>query len=336
LARRQTVGNAPLVAVQDFEQYPSVLTPNADFFVRNHFEQPLIDISSWALRVEGAVKHPRTFLYGDLKSFKHRDLTAIMECAGNGVGEGAVGCAAWSGPMLSEVLQGCGLDATARYVRFIAADQGTEPGSAGSIPYARAIAVDEAIGSETLLALEMNGAPLPPQNGFPLRLLRPGFYGMDSVKWLRKIEVLSTPDNSFFTTHRYLRETNSISSSDGNRVGPILIKSIIVQPVEAAVIHGTTVDIGGYAWAGREQIGRVEVTTDGGQSWRRSQLLGSSQPFAWVPWRFLWERVPAGLQSIAVRAFGESKAAQPAVRNIARVDKYELNHYHQVNFKVVT
>ena len=335
LARRQTLGTAPLVAVQDFAQYPSVLTPNADFFVRNHFAQPSIDVTSWTLRVEGAVKHPQTFRYSDLKSLKHRVLTAALECAGNGVGDGAVSCAVWSGPMLSELLRGCGLEANARYVRFVAADRGREHDSEGEMPYARSIAVDEAMGAGTLLALQMNGAPLPPENGFPIRLLRAGFYGMDSVKWLEKIEVLKAPDDSFFTTHRYLRDSTATNADKDNRVGPVQIKSIIVQPVEAAVIRGPTIDIGGYAWAGREQIGRVEVTMDRGKSWQRSQLLTDSQPFGWVPWRFLWEWVQPGVQSIAVRAFGESMGAQPASRNIARLDKYELNYYHQVSFKVL-
>src|SRR5580658_2243273 len=333
-ARRQTLGTVPLVAVQDFAQYPGVLTPNADFFVRNHFAQPSINVSNWTLRVEGAVKYPQTFHYGDLKSLKHRVITAALECAGNGVGDGAISCAAWSGPMLSELLKGCGLEATARYVRFVAADRGIESGSEGEIPYARSIAVDEAMGSETLLALQMNGAPLPPENGFPVRLLRAGFYGMDSVKWLERIEVLTAPDESFFTTRRYLRDTNATTAGEDDRVGPVQIKSIIVQPTEAAVIRGPAIDIGGYAWAGREQIGRVDVTVDRGKSWQRSHLLTEPQPFSWVPWRFLWERAQPGVQSIAVRAFGESKGVQPSTRNIARLDKYELNYYHQVSCKV--
>ena len=333
-ARRQTLGTAPLVAVQDFAHYPSVLTPNADFFVRNHFAQPSIDVTRWTLRVEGAVKHPQTFRYSDLKSLKQRAITAALECAGNGVGDGAVSCAVWGGPLLSELLQACGLEAAARYVRFVAADRGTEPDSAGEIPYARSIAVDEAMGSETLLALQMNGAALPRVNGFPVRLLRAGSYGMDSVKWLERIEVLTAPDKSFFMTHRYLRDTNATSAGVDNRVGPIQIKSIIVQPVEAAVIRGPKIDIGGYAWAGREQISRVEVTVDSGKSWQPSQLLTDSKPFGWVPWRFLWERAQPGVQTIAVRAFGESKGMQPSTRNVARLDKYELNYYHQVSFKV--
>jgi sulfane dehydrogenase subunit SoxC len=159
---------------------------------------------------------------------------------------------------------------------------------------------------------------------------------MDSVKWLQKIEVLKAPDNSFFTTHRYLRDTNATSVDKDNRVGPVQIKSIIVQPVEAAVIRGSTIDLGGYAWAGRERVSRVEVTIDMGKSWHRCQLLTDSQPFGWVPWRFLWERAQPGVQSVVVRAFGESIGrVQPSTRSIARLDKYELNYYHQVNFKVM-
>jgi DMSO/TMAO reductase YedYZ molybdopterin-dependent catalytic subunit len=191
--------------------------------------------------------------------------------------------------------------------------------------------MDKATDPNTLLALQMNRVPLPPENGFPVRLVIPGSYAMDSVKWVEKIEVLEDPDNSFFTTHRYQRQ---LGADPPVRVGAVQIKSIIAKPVEAAVIRGTAIDIGGYAWAGSERINRVEVTTDDGKSWRQARLLTESQPFGWVPWKFLWEHAPAGVQTIAVRAFGAAGAVQPSTRSVAREDKYELNHYHQVTFTV--
>lgn len=336
LARRQTLSTAPLMSAQDFAQYPDLLTPNSDFFVRNHFAQPAIDLSNWTLRIEGAVKNPKTLRYGDLKSRKSRTLTAVLECAGNGVGEGAVGCAAWSGPALGELLRECGLESGAHYVRFIAADRGVEPGAAAEMPYTRSITIDEAMAPETLLATQMNGAQLPAENGFPIRLLRAGIYGMDSVKWLEKIEVISSPDKSFFNAHRYLRTTGATSDDTATRVSAVQIKSIIVKPVEAAIVHGPTLEIGGYAWAGQEKIRRVEVTMDNGKSWRPSQLLAESRLYEWVPWKLLWERVQPGLQTIAVRAWGESDSVQPARRSPERLDRYELNHYHRVSFKVIS
>jgi DMSO/TMAO reductase YedYZ molybdopterin-dependent catalytic subunit len=333
-AGRQTASTAPWMAIQDFAQYPNVVTPTADFFIRNHFVQPLIEVSSWTVRVEGAVERPRSFRYSDLKSMRHRAVAAVLECAGNEAGEGAVGCAVWKGPALTDLLRECGIKASARRVRFVAADRGSEPDSEKDIPYARSIQIDKASDPDTLLALQMNGVPLPLENGFPVRALVPGSYAMDSVKWIEKIEVLEDPDNSFFMTHRYLRQTHARSADAADRVGSMRIKSIIVKPVEAAVIHGTTIDIGGYAWAGRERINRVEVTADDGKSWRQAQLLTESQPFGWVPWRFLWERAPVGVQTIAVRAFGAAWAVQPSTRSLARDDKYELNHYHQVSFTV--
>jgi DMSO/TMAO reductase YedYZ molybdopterin-dependent catalytic subunit len=334
-AGRQTVSTAPWIAVQDFGQYPNVLTPNADFFVRNHFAQPLMEVSRWALRVDGAVEHPQSFRYGDLKSMRHRAVTAALECAGNEAGEGAVGCAVWSGPALIDLLRECGFKPGARRVRFVAADRGSEPDSEKNIPYARSIEIDKATEPDTLLALQMNGVPLPLENGFPARVLVPGFYAMDSVKWIEKIEVLEDLDDSFFTTHRYLRQTHAKSVDPDDCVGAIQIKSIIVKPAEAAVIRETRIDIGGYAWAGRERINRVEMTMDDGKSWRQVQLLTRSQPFSWVPWRFIWERAPSGVQTIAVRAFGAAGAVQPSTRSVAREDKYELNHHHQVTFTVV-
>jgi hypothetical protein len=135
-------------------------------------------------------------------------------------------------------------------------------------------------------------------------------------------------------TQRYLRQNRAINLDPHDRVGALQIKSIIVKPIEAAVIRGTVVDIGGYAWGGRERINRVEVTSDDGKSWRRARLLTESQPFGWVPWRLLWERASSGVQTIAVRAFGAAGAVQPSTRSVAREDRYELNHYHQVSFTV--
>ena len=155
---------------------------------------------------------------------------------------------------------------------------------------------------------------------------------MDSVKWLDKIEVLDGLDNTFFMTRRYLR-SDGASVNPGRRVGPMQIKSIIVTPVEAAVIRGTSIRIGGYAWAGNERVERVEISMDGGKSWIRTQLLTNSQPFGWVPWRFLWERVKPGVQCVVARAFGESGALQPSTRSPDRTDQYELNEYHQVFFR---
>jgi DMSO/TMAO reductase YedYZ molybdopterin-dependent catalytic subunit len=144
LAGRQTVSTEPWMALQDFAQYPNVVTPNADFFVRNHFAQPSIEVSNWTLRVEGAVERPQSFRYAALKSMRHRAVTAALECAGNETGDGAVGCAVWSGPALADLLLECGLKPSARRVRFVAADRGSEPDSEKDIPYARSIEFDKA------------------------------------------------------------------------------------------------------------------------------------------------------------------------------------------------
>jgi DMSO/TMAO reductase YedYZ molybdopterin-dependent catalytic subunit len=333
-AGRQTVGTEPWIAVQDFAQYPNLITPNGDFFVRNHFAQPSIDLASWVLRVEGAVERPQSFRYGELKAMKQRGVRATLECAGNEAGEGAVGCAAWSGPALIDILRQCGVQPGARRVRFVAADRGREPDCPNVIPYARSIEIDRATNPDTLLALQMNRAPLPVENGFPVRLVVPGSYAMDSVKWVEKIEVLETPDDSFFTTHRYLRQTRGSTTEVPVSVEAVQIKSVIAKPVEAAVIRGTAIDAGGYAWAGSERISRVEVTMNDGRSWQQARLLAESQPYGWVPWKFSWERIPAGVQTIAVRAFGAAGASQPSTRSAAREDKYELNYYHQVTFTV--
>jgi len=327
LAGKRQLGRAPVISVQDFEQYPAILTPLADFFVRNHFEAPTIDPATWRLRVGGMVERERSFSLEELQAFPRGELTSVVECAGNGVGVGGVGCARWEGIPFGKFLRSCGVAQGARFVRVTGADRGREP-DAPEVPYARTLALADALRPETLLALKMQGEPLRPEYGAPVRLVAAGRYGMDSVKWITLIELMDRPDDSFYMTNRYRRVRGG---NVGEPVVRIAVKSIIVKPAGNAALRGDAVAAGGYAWAGADPIARVDIRVDGG-SWAAAELLDSPEPLVWTPWRFQVHQLGPGIHALEARAVSKSGEAQPLRRDPGREDDYELNQVQRVRF----
>src|SRR5579863_3863827 len=175
-----------------------VVTPNADFFVRNHFRTPKISEAAWNLEISGMVSTPLKLSYADLLLASSVRRPATLECAGNPTGGGGVGTAVWSGLSLAELLKQSGLQPGATTVVFHGADSGDGENLPPGTHYARAIPLEKAMDPSTLLAYEMNGGPLPADHGFPLRALVAGWYGMDSVKWLTRVEVLQQPFRGYF------------------------------------------------------------------------------------------------------------------------------------------
>src|SRR5579884_1426690 len=139
VAAVRRLGGSPEISVQDFAQYPHPLTPASDFYVRNHFDTPAADPHSWRLRAGGLLSHARAFTHDELRAMNQRSVTAVLECAGNGPGVGAVGCAKWEGVPLSEILRGCGVAPEAKFVRLTGLDSGAEP-DAPRVRYSRCLA----------------------------------------------------------------------------------------------------------------------------------------------------------------------------------------------------
>src|SRR5882724_1788916 len=191
------------------------VTPNRLFFVRNHFEQPQLDMAGYRLRIEGAVERPYELTWEELSSLPHRSLFATVECAGNGRsflqtpvpgvqwGAGAVGHAEWTGVPLARVLERAGVKPGAIEVLCEGADRGSEPDHPAPMQFGRSLPLRKALHPDTLLAYRMNGELLAPSHGFPLRLFVPGWYGVASVKWLRRIEVLERPFQGYYQTTKY-------------------------------------------------------------------------------------------------------------------------------------
>jgi DMSO/TMAO reductase YedYZ molybdopterin-dependent catalytic subunit len=225
----------------------------------------------------------------------------------------AVGTARWRGTPVADLLEEAGLQKEVVEVVFAGLDRGVEGEEEQA--YARSLSVADALGGEAILAYEINGAPLPPQHGFPLRLLVPGWYGMTSVKWLARITAVDTPFDGYQMRHSYrLRQEEDEEGVPLSRIHP---RSLMVPPgipeflSRNRVVPAGRVVLEGRAWSGLAEIAGVEVSTDGGKTWSDGEVerngLGR---WAWRSWRFEWDAQP-GESELCSRARDAAGNVQP-------------------------
>ena len=302
------------------------ITPVGLHYLLIHYDIPFVEGDSWSLTVDGAVEDPLRLTLDELRRREPVDVAATMECAGNGRAllephvvsqpwlRDAVGTARWRGVPLGALLAEARPADDAVEVLFAGADRGIE----GDVEqqYERSLSLAEAMRAETLLAYEMNGAPLLPQHGFPLRLVVPGWYGMTNVKWLERITVLDRPFDGYQHTVGYrMRATDE---EEGEPVTRMLPRSLIVPPgIPDFATRDRTVELGsclleGRAWSGHAPIERVEISADGGRSWRDADLapdmLGR---WAWRGWSCLWQASEPGEYLLGSRAHDAGGNVQP-------------------------
>jgi sulfane dehydrogenase subunit SoxC len=297
------------------------VTPVGLHYLLIHFDIPDADAATWTLSVGGRVRTPLTLTMDELRARPAVTRTITMECAGNGRARlhprprsqpwllEAVGTAAWTGTPLAPILREAGLHDDAVELVFHGADHGTQGGVEHD--YERSLGVSEAMREDVLLAYEINGDPLPPQHGFPLRLVVPGWYGMASVKWLRGITAVDEPFTGFQQdAYRFRR----VEDEPGVAVDRIRPRALMVPPgFPDFFTRGRVLDAGpcrlfGRAWSGRAAIDRVEVGVDA--VWRDADLGPLPEPFAWRSWSFVWDAI-AGEHEIEIRATDGSGNAQP-------------------------
>ncbi|MFE9767683.1 sulfite oxidase [Streptomyces sp. NPDC005808] len=303
------------------------VTPPGLHYVLTHYDIPYIEGSSWRLELGGRVRQPLVLGMDELKSYPAVTARVTMECAGNGralltprpVSQPwlveAVGTAEWTGVPLRVLLAEAGVGTEAVDVVFTGADHGVERGVEQD--YQRALPLDVATGGEpeVLVAYEMNGAPLPPQHGHPLRLVVPGWYGMAHVKWLRDITVNDTPFTGFQQDVAYrLRQDIGDEGEPVTRIAP---RALLVPPgfpdfmSRARVVRPGPVALEGRAWSGRAPVARVEVSTDDGHSWHEADLDPvHKHRWAWRTWRFDWTAAP-GSHVLGARATDAKGYTQP-------------------------
>jgi DMSO/TMAO reductase YedYZ molybdopterin-dependent catalytic subunit len=324
-----------------FETVDSFVTPTESFYVRSHFPIPKIDRDAWWLHVEGEVEKPFAINYEELLELQSRTIPVTLECAGNnrdflepkvkGVqwGLGAVGTAEWTGVPLSALLDRAVVKSNAREVILEGADCGTleDPKSPpGELTFARSIPLSKAA-ADVLLAYKMNGSELPPQHGFPVRAIVPGWYAVASVKWLQRIIITEQPFAGYYQTIDYSYWKRLGEIGELTPVAEIQIKAEIAKPVQGETVPAnSTVRVYGAAWTSEGEITRVEVSADGGVTWSDATLLGPSKPNAWRLWDFEW-RTPSksGEANLMARATDSHGRTQPTQRDNDR-GTYMINH----------
>jgi DMSO/TMAO reductase YedYZ molybdopterin-dependent catalytic subunit len=290
------------------------VTPVDRFFVRNHTATPAIDVSTWRLRVHGTgVERELSVSYDDLLRLPQVSLTRFIECAGNGrslfatpQGQspagtawtlGAIGVAEWTGVRLSTVLEQAGLKPSALDVMPVGLDERQ---------VRRPVPLEKALADDTLLVLGMNGQTLPPDHGFPARLLVPGWVGVANIKWVGSIEVSETPLTSEWNTTSY--RLFGPDYPDTPLVTTQVVKSALEQPLPATVRPGRRT-LTGRSWSAYGGISRVQVSVDRGP-WRDAALARRNERQAWRQWSFDWVAKP-GEHRIRVRATDDHGHTQP-------------------------
>jgi DMSO/TMAO reductase YedYZ molybdopterin-dependent catalytic subunit len=308
-------------------RYP--ITPPGLHYLLIHFDIPMVDAATYALRVEGHVETPLRLSLQELTSRPAMTIAVTLECAGNGRGRlaprplsqpwlsEAVGTAEWTGTPLASVLEEAGVMNGATEVVFTGLDRGVQGGVEQF--YERSLTLADASREEVLLVYAMNGQPVPPQHGFPLRLIVPGWYGMTQVKWLRSITVTDRPFTGYQQATAYHYRTSD--DDPGSPVTRMLPRALMVPPGEPDFMSRTRLVesshqlIEGRAWSGRGPIVRVEFSSDGGESWSDATLEPALSPYAWRRWTAPWDANRPGMHELTVRATDAAGNVQPLHQN---------------------
>src|SRR5438093_6442346 len=303
-------------------RYP--ITPSGLHYLLIHYDVPEVNADEWRLKVGGQVSRPLDLTLEEIKKRPSQTIAVTMECAGNGralfaprrISQPwlfeAIGTAKWTGTPLWGILEEAGIRRDAVEVVFTGLDRGVEGEQVQF--YQRSLIVGEAKREEVLLVYEMNGEPLQPQHGYPLRLLVPGWYGMASVKWLDRIEAVAEP----FQGYQMVRAYRYAQAADdpGEPVNAIRVRALMIPPgipdfmTRTRLVHAGQVTLSGKAWAGPLSVTRVEVSVDSGSTWSEAQLDEAVSSFAWRTWTFVWNASP-GACTLCVRAIDSEGNVQP-------------------------
>ena len=307
-------------------------TANDAFFVRYHLAViPEIDVDTWRLKVGGSgAQKPLVLTLHDLRhDYKRVTLAAVNQCSGNRRGlftprvpgvqwaNGAMGNAEWTGVRLRDVLSRAGVAANAVEVVFNGADVPVLPTTPD---FLKSIPIERALDENTLIALEMNGHPLPHWNGAPARLVLPGWTGTYWIKHLTEIRIETAPFDGFWMKGAYRVPTGAFPGArfksqetpETTPITEILVNSLVTSHVSGArLVHGAKAELAGKAWDGGAGIAAVEISTDGRQSWQPAELGRDLGRFAWREFRYRLDTSKPGSVVVAVRARSRDGATQP-------------------------
>ncbi|HWZ85986.1 MAG TPA: sulfite oxidase [Thermoanaerobaculia bacterium] len=313
----------PIDAETPLDLLTTYLTPNDLFFVRHHWNPVFPDSAAWTLTVDGEVERPLTLSLADLKKMPQATATCVLQCAGNGRAlhrpivpgvqwtYGAVGNARWSGVRVRDVLARAGVKAGARHLHTFGTDKPPEKVP----PFHRSIEIEKIL-EDGLIALTMNGEPLPQLHGGPARLVVPGWAGDHWMKWLDRISPQASPQTGFYmdVAYRYPRTPGepgvAFKAEEMSPVTELFVKSNITE-APARATRGRAVTIRGFALSGAPHVAKVEVTDDGGATWAEALLGKDDDPHAWRLWSFPYTPKAAGRVTLRARATDERGSIQP-------------------------
>jgi sulfane dehydrogenase subunit SoxC len=300
------------------------ITPVGLHYLLIHYDIPDVDPVTWRLQVDGQVEHPLTLTLPEIQSRPSVTRPVTLECAGNGRArltprpisqpwlDEAVGTAEWTGTPLAPLLREAGLRDGALDVAFTGADHGFERGVEQD--YQRGLPLTDALSEDVLLVYGMNGQPLLPQHGAPLRLMVPGWYGMAQVKWLTRVEVLDTAFDGYQNAIAYRIKQ---AGEDGEPVTRIRPRALVQPPgcpdfqTRARILDRGVHVLTGRAWSGWGPVSRVEVSVDGCRTWADAELSPGADPYAWQAWRWTWRAETPGSYELAARATDAAGNVQP-------------------------
>ena len=305
-------------------RYP--VTPVGLHYLLIHFDIPALDAHAYRLPVGGRVRQPLSLSLGELKARETVTTAVTLECAGNGRSllsprpiyvpwfNDAVGNAEWTGTPLRPILEEAGLLDDAVEVVFTGWDRGIDKGVEHA--FERSLPIAEALLDEVMLAWAVNGVDLPPQHGFPLRLVVPGWYGMASVKWLRSITVIDHAFDGFEQAVNYHIKRDA--DDPGEPVTRMVPRSLLIPPGIPDVLTRSRrmapereCLVEGRAWSGHGEVVRVEFSDDDGAAWADAELGAAASPHAWRPWRVAWDASREGEYALRTRATDDSGRTQP-------------------------
>lgn len=317
--------------------FDSAFTPNEAFFVRWHLDRipNAVDLKTWRLHVEGNVSSPLALSLAQLMNkFPAQSVAAVNQCSGNSRsrfqprvpggqwGNGAMGNALWTGARLRDVLAAAGIKAGSLQLQFQGLELGQGPEGYGSKQFLKSLSLDDSVLDECLIAYAMNGAPLPMLNGFPVRLVVPGYFATYWMKSLSFVRVLDKPDENFWMKTAYRIPDTPRGTTTPQEVSAGTVKTIAINrmPVRSFLVApdgtgkipaGMTVNLKGIAFSGHARVNRVEVSTDNLKSWLPAQLGEDHGAYSFRTWEFPWKAASPGRQIVAVRASDEKGNTQP-------------------------
>lgn len=305
------------------ETLPLDVTPTGTHYLLTHFDVPLLDAAAHELRFHGAFANPFTLSMDDIRALPAVSMPVTMECAGNGRAGlsprscsqpwmyEAVGTSEWTGTPLAPLIARAGPLADVVELSFTGADEGFDKGERHA--FGRSLTLAQLAELEVLLVYAMNGQPLLPQHGAPLRIIVPGWYGMASVKWLTEIEALREPYQGFQQVKTY--RFRSDADDPGRPITTIRVKSLMVPPgvpdwlTRARYLEAGPVEIIGRAWSGAG-VPVVKVEFGVGEAWHEAKLAPPQGRYAWAKWQYLWDAAP-GEHQLRCRATDANGDVQP-------------------------